>query len=175
LTFLNIHIYFIILKTFDQQFTLTTKKSLHIIFKPHWGPAWPRHSALPWWQLNGQSSTIEFFCGTSKVHSGLYVYTRDRRPVTSGHLSSAWVCHLFRILGEPQNVWAIVSTPSCTGLVVISEQCTVCVCVSVCMCTVLCVVGWWCGTLKSFYPCQSSEVTSSLSHSSTGHLCCLCA
>jgi len=33
LTFFNIHIYFIILKTYDQQFTLTTKKSLHIIFK----------------------------------------------------------------------------------------------------------------------------------------------
>jgi len=33
LTLLNIHIYFIILKTYDQQFTLTTKKSLHIIFK----------------------------------------------------------------------------------------------------------------------------------------------
>ena len=32
LTFHNIHIYFIILKTYDQQFTLTTKKSLHIIF-----------------------------------------------------------------------------------------------------------------------------------------------
>jgi len=31
--FLNIHIYFIILKTYDQQFTLTAKKSLHIIFK----------------------------------------------------------------------------------------------------------------------------------------------
>ena len=35
LTFLNIHIYFIILKAYDQQFTLTTKKSLHIIFKTH--------------------------------------------------------------------------------------------------------------------------------------------
>jgi len=35
LTFLNIHIYFITLKTYDQQFTLTTKKSLHIIFKAH--------------------------------------------------------------------------------------------------------------------------------------------
>ena len=33
LMFLNIHIYFIILKTYDQQCTLTTKKSLHIIFK----------------------------------------------------------------------------------------------------------------------------------------------
>ena len=35
LTFLNIHIYFIILglKTYDQQFTLTTKHSLRIIFK----------------------------------------------------------------------------------------------------------------------------------------------
>jgi len=34
--FLNIHIYFIILKTYDKQFTLTTKtKSLHIIFKTH--------------------------------------------------------------------------------------------------------------------------------------------
>jgi len=33
LTFLDTHIYFIILKTYDQQFTLTTKKSLHIIFK----------------------------------------------------------------------------------------------------------------------------------------------
>jgi len=33
LTFLNIHVYFIILKTYEQQFTLTTKKSLDIIFK----------------------------------------------------------------------------------------------------------------------------------------------
>jgi len=33
LVFLNIQIDLIILKTFDQQFTLTTKKSLHIIFK----------------------------------------------------------------------------------------------------------------------------------------------
>jgi len=32
-TFLNIHIYIIILKTYDQQFTFTTKKSLHIVFK----------------------------------------------------------------------------------------------------------------------------------------------
>jgi len=31
--FLNILIYLIILKTYDQQFILTTKKSLHIIFK----------------------------------------------------------------------------------------------------------------------------------------------
>jgi len=31
--FLDIQIDFIILKTFDQKFTLTTKKSLHIIFK----------------------------------------------------------------------------------------------------------------------------------------------
>ena len=31
--FLNIQIDLIILKTSDQQFTLTTKKSLHIIFK----------------------------------------------------------------------------------------------------------------------------------------------
>jgi len=30
--FVNIQIDLIILKTFDQQFTLTTKKSLHIIF-----------------------------------------------------------------------------------------------------------------------------------------------
>jgi len=30
--FLNIDIYFIILKTYDQQFTSTTKKSLHIVF-----------------------------------------------------------------------------------------------------------------------------------------------
>jgi len=33
LMFLNIQIDLIILKTFNQQFTLTTKKSLHIIFK----------------------------------------------------------------------------------------------------------------------------------------------
>jgi len=33
LMFLNIQIDWIILKTYDQQFTLTTKKSLHIIFK----------------------------------------------------------------------------------------------------------------------------------------------
>jgi len=32
LMFLNIQIDLIILKTYDQQFTLTTKKSLHIIF-----------------------------------------------------------------------------------------------------------------------------------------------
>jgi len=31
--FLNIQIDLIILKTYDQQFTLTTKKSLHITFK----------------------------------------------------------------------------------------------------------------------------------------------
>ena len=31
--FLSIQIDLIILKTYDQQFTLTTKKSLHIIFK----------------------------------------------------------------------------------------------------------------------------------------------
>ena len=31
--FLNIQIDLIILETYDQQFTLTTKKSLHIIFK----------------------------------------------------------------------------------------------------------------------------------------------
>jgi len=33
LMFLNIQIGLIMLKTYDQQFTLTTKKSLHIIFK----------------------------------------------------------------------------------------------------------------------------------------------
>jgi len=33
LMFLNIQIDWIILKTYDQQFSLTTKKSLHIIFK----------------------------------------------------------------------------------------------------------------------------------------------
>ena len=33
LMFLNIQIYLIILNTYDKQFTLTTKKSLHIIFK----------------------------------------------------------------------------------------------------------------------------------------------
>jgi len=33
LMFLNIHMLFIVLQTYDQQFTLTTKKSLHIIFK----------------------------------------------------------------------------------------------------------------------------------------------
>jgi len=32
--FLNIQIHLIILKTYDQQFSLTTKKSLHITFKP---------------------------------------------------------------------------------------------------------------------------------------------
>jgi len=32
LMFLNIQIHLIILKTHDQQFTLTAKKSLHIIF-----------------------------------------------------------------------------------------------------------------------------------------------
>jgi len=36
LMFLNIQIDFIILKTYDQKFTLTTKKSLHIIFNAQW-------------------------------------------------------------------------------------------------------------------------------------------
>jgi len=36
--FLNIRIDWIILKTYDLQFTLTTKKSLHIIFKGERGP-----------------------------------------------------------------------------------------------------------------------------------------
>jgi len=49
LTFLNIHIYFIILKTYDQQFTLTTKKSLHIIFKTYLNvnfrpTVWPQYT-----------------------------------------------------------------------------------------------------------------------------------
>jgi len=35
LMFLNIQIDWIILKIYDQQFTLTTKKSLHIIFKSY--------------------------------------------------------------------------------------------------------------------------------------------
>jgi len=34
--FLDIQVDLIILKTYDQQFTLTTKKSLHIIFKMLW-------------------------------------------------------------------------------------------------------------------------------------------
>jgi len=34
--FLNIQMDLIILKTDDEQFTLTTKKSLHIIFKVTW-------------------------------------------------------------------------------------------------------------------------------------------
>jgi len=33
--FLNIQIDLLILKTYHEQFTLTTKKSLHIIFKVH--------------------------------------------------------------------------------------------------------------------------------------------
>jgi len=36
LTFLNSKIDFIILKTDDKQFTITTKKSLHIIFEGFW-------------------------------------------------------------------------------------------------------------------------------------------
>jgi len=36
LIFLNIQIYLIILETDVEQFTLTTKKSLHIIFKVWW-------------------------------------------------------------------------------------------------------------------------------------------
>ena len=41
--FLNIHMLFIILKTYDKQFTLTTKKSLHIIFNAntHYPCIWP--------------------------------------------------------------------------------------------------------------------------------------
>jgi len=40
--FLNIYIDLIILKTHDQQFTLTTKKSLHIIFKVSWLQTGPK-------------------------------------------------------------------------------------------------------------------------------------
>jgi len=42
LMFLNIQIDLIILKTFDQQFTLTTKKSLHVIFKQFLVKNFPR-------------------------------------------------------------------------------------------------------------------------------------
>jgi len=47
LLFLNIQIYFIILKTYDQQFTLTTKKSLHIIFKGEHLPSSQLQLTLP--------------------------------------------------------------------------------------------------------------------------------
>jgi len=40
--FLNIRIDWIILKTYDQQFTLTTKKSLHIIFKGKFSKMFPK-------------------------------------------------------------------------------------------------------------------------------------
>jgi len=43
--FLTIQIDLIILKTHDQQFTLTTKKSLHIIFKDHF-PSKPGLASL---------------------------------------------------------------------------------------------------------------------------------
>jgi len=46
LMFLNIQINWIILKTYDQQLTLTTKKSLHIIFK--WPITTPNHHNFGW-------------------------------------------------------------------------------------------------------------------------------
>ena len=49
LMFLNIQIDLLILKTYDGQFTLTTKKSLHIIFKP-----FCRHIG---WQVRPSSGT----------------------------------------------------------------------------------------------------------------------
>jgi len=64
LTFLNIQIYFIILKTYDQQFTLTTKKSLHIIFK-----------ALEFMKLQrygfNKKASLEHFFSHHTVHASL--------------------------------------------------------------------------------------------------------
>jgi len=61
LMFLNIHMLFIILKTYDQQFTLTTKKSLHIIFK----------LSFVWfvcWQVKEQLSSILHSISNTAFH-----------------------------------------------------------------------------------------------------------
>jgi len=52
LMFLNIQIDLIILKTCYQLFTLTTKKSLHIIFKPIWILMKQETMEWQWRQLN---------------------------------------------------------------------------------------------------------------------------
>ena len=57
--FLNIQIDLLILKTYDGQFTLTTKKSLHIIFKP--GPH--QQQCRSNWQLCGLLLRHCWWCG----------------------------------------------------------------------------------------------------------------
>ena len=75
LTFLNIHIYFIILKTYDQQFTLTTKKSLHIIFKAGRPPCRPTNS------VKALKATSAFGLGRRRYSSPQRCYLHHLRTL----------------------------------------------------------------------------------------------
>jgi len=74
--FLNIQIYFIILKTYDQQFTLTTKKSLCIIFKEASYDSWESITVVSQWPVT--DSTIgklgfdlfrQMWCALNRFHN----------------------------------------------------------------------------------------------------------
>jgi len=79
LMFLNIQIDLIILKTFNQQFTLTTKKSLHIIFKVSRTLIVVENSqnlAIQV-QLSFRTEFLEqtaYVCGLPKIYCSLYQY-----------------------------------------------------------------------------------------------------
>jgi len=86
LVFLNIHMLFIILKTYDQQFTLTTKKSMHIIFKTttqkHTGHIRSIFIVSWLWSPYGIGQTIIFSC--CGFFLSIFFY-RFSSPNLSGH------------------------------------------------------------------------------------------
>ena len=97
LTFLNIHIYFIILKTCDQQFTLTTKKSLHIIFKSIKGITWTRHhflnsGAIPCCTATNKQEIAEF---AFSYWSGCWCCYTDSSISRNVQISTVSICQLW--------------------------------------------------------------------------------
>jgi len=94
LTFLNIHIYFIILKTYDQQFTLTTKKSLHIIFKhSHTTHEKHRREAIP------DVTRAKFTTNTDLIPTRFHLRRTTRTSATPG---GAFDWHLAASLCKPR-------------------------------------------------------------------------
>jgi len=93
LMFFNIQIDWIILKTYDQQFTLTTKKSLHIIFKEKLKCSRSLANRLVWFvRANviswAKKTFIWFAC--------------HRRSEVVEH----WpCCHVTRLLWQPNVPW----------------------------------------------------------------------
>jgi len=81
--FLNIQMYFIILKTYDQHFTLTTKKSLHIIFN------WPTLQLLQvGWASHAESLGITragFFRQNALLSLSQYCWNTEENSSTDAN------------------------------------------------------------------------------------------